>query len=120
MRLYLDDDCLNRILIRLLRALGHDVRLPADVGLSGALDASHLRLAIREQRSLITRNYEDFEALHNLILEVHGHHFGIMVILKDNNPRHDLKPPGIVRALDNLTKATLPLADQYIVLNQWR
>lgn len=120
MRLYLDDDCLNRVLIRMLRQAGHDVLLPADVGLSGALDASHLRRGIREQRSTLTRNYRDFEALHALILESRGHHFGVFVIRSDSTKRHDMKPHDVVRALANITSAGFVAADQYVVLNHWK
>ena len=41
MRVYLDDDSAALLLARLLRQAGHDVELPADVGLSGEDDAVH-------------------------------------------------------------------------------
>jgi hypothetical protein len=69
MRLYLDDDCVGRLLLQLLRKAGHDVQLPADVGLAGKKDPYHLRQAIREKRVLLSRNYGDFEALHELLGE---------------------------------------------------
>jgi hypothetical protein len=40
MKLYLDDDSVDPLLIRLLREAGHDMRLPAEVGLSGGPDAA--------------------------------------------------------------------------------
>ena len=88
MNLYLDDDCASRLLAQLLFAAGHDVQRPAMVDLDGALDASHLTHAIRESRVLITGNYDDFEALHDLIMQAGGHHFGIIVIRKgETHPR---------------------------------
>jgi hypothetical protein len=42
MRLYLDDDSVSGLLIRLLNNAGHDVEIPADGGLSGQDDAMHL------------------------------------------------------------------------------
>lgn len=48
MNLYLDDDCAGKLLVQLLRQAGHDVQIPAEVGLSGANDAVHLRHAIFE------------------------------------------------------------------------
>src|SRR5437879_1466277 len=48
MRLYLDDDLANPLLAGLLRKAGHDVVLPADVGMSGQDDAVHLTYAIRD------------------------------------------------------------------------
>jgi hypothetical protein len=120
MRLYVDDDCASKVLIADLRADGHDVQAPADVGLAGEDDSVHLRQAVREQRVLITRNYADFANLHELIIDALGHHSGIPVIRKDNDPRRDLKVAGIVRALANLLASRTAIADQYLILNHWR
>lgn len=54
MKLYLDDDSVDPLLIRLLRNAGHDVRVPVELGLSGHQDAVHLRYAIREGRLLLS------------------------------------------------------------------
>jgi hypothetical protein len=90
-RLYLDDDSVDPDLIRLLRRDGHDVRLPADVGLAGSSDQAHLANAIRDRRAILTRNYGDFDDLHDLvILAANGHHCGILVVLFDNNPRNNM------------------------------
>jgi hypothetical protein len=120
MRLYLDDDSAGKLLIQLLRKAGHDVQIPADVGLAGEDDAVHLRHAIRDQRLYLSGNYQHFEDLHELVLEAQGHHPGILVVRKDNDPKRDLKPPGIVRAIDNLLAAGISLTDQYVILNHWR
>src|SRR5438445_6909515 len=45
MRLYLDDDSVDSSFIRLLRCDGHDVQVPADVGLTGSSDPVHLAYA---------------------------------------------------------------------------
>jgi predicted nuclease of predicted toxin-antitoxin system len=120
MNLYLDDDCAGRLLARLLRTAAHDVQTPADIGLAGATDAVHLRHALRENRVFLTRNYDDFEDLHELVLEARGHHPGILVIRQDRNPKHNLRGADIVRAIAKLLAAGAPLADQYIILNHWR
>ena|SRR5690242_5218388 len=120
MKLYLDDDCAGKLLAQLLRKAGHDVQVPADAGLAGARDPVHLRHALREQRVLLSRNYQDFESLHELLMEAAGHHPGILVIRKDNDPRRDLKAAGIVRALGNLLAAGISLTDRYVILNHWR
>ena len=49
-----------------------------------------------------------------------GHHPGVLTVRKDNDPKRDLKPAGIVRALRNLENANAPIADQFIVLNHYR
>ena len=68
MRLYIDDDSVDPGLIRLLRRDGHDVQVPADVGLTGSSDQAHLAHAIRGQRAILTRNYGDFQDLHDLVV----------------------------------------------------
>jgi predicted nuclease of predicted toxin-antitoxin system len=120
MRIYLDDDSAAPLLARLLVQAGHDVQLPADVGLSGEDDAVHLTHAVRNDRSLLTGNHRDFLNLHNLIMQTQGHHPGVLVVRRDNNPKRDLTPSGIVRAIRNLEAANAPVADQYIILNHWR
>jgi hypothetical protein len=105
---------------QLLRAAWHEVQLPTDVGLSGEADAVHLTHAITETRVLLTRNYRDFEYLHNLIVVAQGHHAGSIVVRQDNDPKRDLTPRGIVRALAKLEAAGVPIADSYHILNHWR
>jgi predicted nuclease of predicted toxin-antitoxin system len=119
MRLYLDDVA-SPLLARLLAVAGHDVQSPIDAAMVGAEDAVHLAHAVRNDRVSLTRNYDDFQDLHDLIGAVHGHHPGILVVRLDNDPRRDLTARGIVRCLRNLEAANVPVADQYIILNQWR
>jgi predicted nuclease of predicted toxin-antitoxin system len=91
MMLYIDDDSIDPHLIRLLRRDGHDVQVPADVGLAGRSDQVHLAHAIRNRRALLTRNCDDFEALHDLVVfAANGHHAGILVVLFDSNPRNNM------------------------------
>ena len=52
MKLYLDDDIAQTLLVRLLRQAGHDVVTPADLGLAGQSDPIHLLQAMREQRAI--------------------------------------------------------------------
>ncbi len=120
MRIYLDDDSASGLLVRLLRNAGHDVHVPADAGMSGEPDPVHLRHAIRADSAIISRNYEDFEHLHLLVMEARGHHPGILVQRFDNNSKNNLKPHDIVRAIRNLEASSVPIADQYHVLNQWQ
>jgi hypothetical protein len=58
--------------------------------------------------------------LHNLVMQVTGHHPGILVVRRDNDPKRDLTPAGIVRAIRNLEVANVPVPDEYIILNHWR
>ncbi len=120
MRLYLDDDSAAALLVRLLRQAGHDVQVPVDAGLAGEDDAVHLTYAVKDDRGLLTGNHRDFRNLHNLLMQAQGHHPGILVVRRDNDPKRDLPPSGIVRAIRNLLAASVPMRDNYVILNHWR
>jgi predicted nuclease of predicted toxin-antitoxin system len=120
MKLYLDDDLASPVLARLLSNAGHDVQLPVDVGMKGKPDVVHLAFAVRNGRAFLTRNYGDFEDLHDLVIAVNGHHPGILIIRRDNDPKRNLKARDVVQAIGNLLAAGGPVADQCIILNQWR
>jgi predicted nuclease of predicted toxin-antitoxin system len=120
MKLYLDDDTAADVLVQLLRRAGHDVRLPADLAARGEEDPVHFRHAIREGRILVSKNYNDFKLLHDLIIEAGGHHPGLTVIRQDNDATRDLTPRGILRAITNLENSRLDLQDEYQILNHWR
>jgi len=120
MRLYVDDDLASALLARLLAHAGHDVQVPASVGLAGEPDPVHLTHAVRDQRVFLSGNYRDFERLHDLILAAGGHHPGILLVRFDNDPTRDLSPRGIVRALANLIASGVPLGDGFHILNHWR
>lgn len=118
--LYLDDDSAQALLVRLLLADGHDVEVPAKAGIAGMKDPVHFMYAIRTGRILLTHNHDDFKLLHELVLLVSGHHPGILVVRRDNDPTRDLKPRGITRAVRNLVAAGVPIADHLTILNHWR
>jgi predicted nuclease of predicted toxin-antitoxin system len=120
MNLYLDDDMASPLLAQLLRNAGHDVQLPADAGLSGEEDPIHFRFAALNHRVIITGNHQHYEDLHSLVVDLQGHHAGVWTVRKDNDPKRDMTPAGIVRAIRNLLAANIPIADQCIVLNHWR
>jgi predicted nuclease of predicted toxin-antitoxin system len=120
MNLYLDEDSAQTLLVRLLRAAGHDVLTPAAAGHLGEKDPAQFSYALRLNRVLLTRNYDDFQLLHELILLSGGHHPGVLVVRRDDNPKHNLKPHHVVRALSNLAAANIPVRDELITLNHWR
>ena len=120
MRLYLDDDSADALLLALLRQAGHDVQIPADAGMAGKQDSVHLTHAASEDRVLLSRNYEDFKYLHDLIIQVQGHYPGVFIVRRDNDPTRDLKPAGIVRAIRNLLASGTPISDHLHILNHWR
>ncbi len=54
MKLYLDDDSVDALLVRLLHAARHDVQTPTQVNLSGDHDVSHVLHVVRTGRALLT------------------------------------------------------------------
>jgi hypothetical protein len=124
MKIYLDDDSTATLLVRLLTAAEHDVLIPAQAGTAGESDPVHLTKAILEARVLITGNHDDFEDLHLLVLDSGGHHPGILVVRKDNDPNRDMKARDIVRAIRNLLAYllanSLSINDEFHILNHYR
>jgi hypothetical protein len=96
------------------------VLVPADIGQSGQNDAVHFKNAIHDDRLLLSRNHDDFRFLHDLVLEAKGHHPGILIVCRENNPKRDLTAKAIVRAMAKLLGSRLVPADQFIILNHWR
>jgi hypothetical protein len=120
MKLYVDDDHVASLLHRLLVKANHDVVLPAQYGLAGADDSVHLLRAILEHRALISGNHDDYLNLHNLVVQSGGHHAGILIVRRDNDPRRDMSARGIVRAIMNIALAGIDPRDLLIILNHWR
>src|SRR5947208_1737598 len=120
MLLYLDDDSIDSAVIRRLVDAGHDVLTPRVAGTAGQADPLHFMCAIRTGPVLFTHDHEDFTLLHDLVLLGGGHHPGILIIRRDNDPTRDMSPGAIVRAIHNLTTSSLAIPDAVHVLNQWR
>ena len=120
MNLYLDDDSAKTKLVVLLRQAGHRGWSPAECGMVGASDARPFEYATRNRLVLLTRNYEDFAELHDVVQAAHGTHYGILVIRSDNDPSRDMTDRGIVTAIGKLESANVPVLNQIIILNHWQ
>jgi hypothetical protein len=120
MNLYLDDNSARLSLVNMLRRAGHQVAVPASFGMTGSSDPRHLASCAVQMLALITRDYDDFLDLHDLVQATQGHHAGILVVRADNDPSRDMKDRDIVRALVNLERARVPIANDFHILNHWR
>jgi predicted nuclease of predicted toxin-antitoxin system len=120
MRLYLDEDMAGRELVTRLRNAGHDVEIPADVGLVGESDPIQFTHAVSNRRILLTRNAQDFDIVHDLIAAASGHHPGLLCMGSDNDSSKDLTPGGIVVAIGHLLASGLSLEDGRHYVNHWR
>ncbi len=116
LRLLIDEDSLAKALVKMLKKAGHDVVTVNEARFSGATDAVVFQYAIDSKRILLTRNCDDFKALHQAIRE----HPGIFAIYHDDNRSKDLTRSEIVRAITNIETSGIPLANQFIALNQWQ
>jgi hypothetical protein len=86
--------------------LGYDTATPTEAGTSGQADPVHFMSAIRAGRAVLTHNYDDFKLLYDLISLAGGHHPGVLVVRRDNDPTRDMASRTIVCAIDNLTAQT--------------
>ena len=110
----MDEDSQDKILVRLLRRAAHDVITVNEVGLTGQQDPVVLDYARQTQRLLFTFNCDDFQVLH----EANPNHPGILVVYHNDEFSKDMGFKAIIRAIANLENANIPLANQFISLNQ--
>lgn len=120
MKLYLDEDSEDGQLAAMLSKSGHDVQLSAEAGLNGQPDPRQLMHVIAEARVLLSGNHHDFLLLHQLVIASTGHHPGILIVRKDNDPRRDLSPRGVCNAIAKLEASGVPIADSLHIVNHWR
>lgn len=77
--LYLDDNLADKRMARQLRAAGHLIYLPVEIGTNGADDSVHLQNAVELGAVLATKDIADFEELHAQWQETSREHAGIIV-----------------------------------------
>ncbi|MGO9915304.1 MAG: DUF5615 family PIN-like protein [Isosphaeraceae bacterium] len=120
MRVLVDENMSSSRLARRLQTAGHDIVLATDVGLVSVRDARVLAWAVIQNRPVLTRDHEDFAALHDLVMVAGGHHPGILVVRFDSDPHHNLTERAMATAIVNLESSGVAVADWIHVLNHWR
>jgi len=120
MILYLDDDSAAHRLAGLLNRQGHQVTLPNQVSMSGKSDPEHFLFAIQRGLTLLTRNWRDFERLHELVVGSGGKHPGVLTIRAEKDRSKDMRPPAIAKAIAKLEKFGVEVKNEATVLNHWR
>ncbi len=83
-RLYLDEDSMDRDLIKALRARGVDVESALEAGMIDRSDAEHLELATQRGRALFSFNVGDFYHPHTEYL-TQGRRHGGMILSKQQH-----------------------------------
>jgi hypothetical protein len=118
--IYLDECSDDNLLIALLRHAGHVVVSPRQAGTVGWNDPNHLEYAAQHGYTLLTKNPDVFQDLHNL-WQIQGRpHAGILLVYQDNDLSKDMTVQDLVRALEKLLASGLPVANDIQVLNHWR
>jgi hypothetical protein len=77
-RLYLDEDSMDRALVRALRAREVDVLTAIEAGLIARPDSQHLNYASDSGRAVFTYNVGDFCSLHDSLMREGRRHCGII------------------------------------------
>jgi predicted nuclease of predicted toxin-antitoxin system len=108
-RLYADEQ-FPKIVVKLLRELGHDILTVQEAGKANQRipDEDVLAFAISDNRTVLTINRTDFIRLHNL----HPIHTGIIVCTEDINRQRQATQ--IHEAINN----TVDLTNQLIRINR--
>lgn len=78
-RLYLDEDTINRALIKALRAREVDLLTAREANLIRVPDGQHLEYATSLNRTIFTFNARDFAKLHAEYLSTGCNHAGIII-----------------------------------------
>jgi len=78
-KLYLDEDAMDRDLAEALRQRGVDVLTALEADMIERPDAAHLEFAAEQERVLYSFNVGDFAALHHEFLSDGKHHAGIVL-----------------------------------------
>lgn len=78
-RLYIDEDSMNRALVRALRSRNIDVVTALEFGMISKADLDHLTLATTEGRVLFTYNVGDYYLLHTAFLTEGNSHAGMIL-----------------------------------------
>ncbi len=120
MRFLIDEKLSSPRLASRLQAQGHDPVLASDVGLLAVTDARVLIFAIAQALPVLTRDSEDVEDLHDLVMAAVGHHAGILIVRFDNDTQHNLTDRRIAAGISKLESFGVPIGDRIHVVNQWR
>jgi len=78
-RLYIDEDAMDKDLVQALRARGIDVMTAFEAGMIERPDEAHLEYATKEGRVLYSFNVGDFHRLHGAYLAQGKSHAGIIL-----------------------------------------
>lgn len=79
-RLYLDEDVLDKDFVQALRSNNIDIVTVTDIGLDGQTDEQQLKYATSQGRVLFSSNIRDFYALHTTYVAQGIPHAGVILL----------------------------------------
>jgi predicted nuclease of predicted toxin-antitoxin system len=82
-RLYLDEDSMDWVLVNALRSRGIDIVTVQEIGAQGYQDDQQLNWATNQKRVLYSHNIADFCRLHSEWLKLGKFHSGIALMAQD-------------------------------------
>ncbi|MGH7727705.1 MAG: DUF5615 family PIN-like protein [Vulcanimicrobiaceae bacterium] len=109
MRLLIDENCAERDFLARLRNAGHDVMTTVGALGVGASDAAIIELALAENRTVVTKDADDFRRQ----MSAHAEHAGLLLIYEDQH-RLRRSAAALASAIDNVA-AIYPSARSYII-----
>lgn len=81
--------------------VGYEVWTPAMAGLAGYEDLAHFQYALEHRLTIITKDVDDFECLH----QKHSHHYRVLAVCEEAEERSKNMSYGdIVRSIENIVK----------------
>jgi Domain of unknown function (DUF5615) len=79
LRLYLDEDTMDKNLVHALQIRGIDVMTALDAGMIEREDSDHLVYATLQERALYSYNVADYQRLHVAYMQQNKRHTGIIL-----------------------------------------
>ena len=114
--LYLDEDSMDRDLVRALRANDVEVITALDAGMVNCADEDHLKFASTQRRVLFSYNARDYFRIHSQLLAAGESHAGVILA-----PQQRYSIGEQVRRLVHLLSSRNPeeMTDQVEFLSSW-
>lgn len=117
LRLLVDEDTQEKLLVDLLKKAGHDVVTVNELKLQGSDDIVVFNRAITEKRVLLTKNCRDFK---KLLDEKNPKHPGILGIYQDKDPYKNMRNKDIVKIISKMEMKLISIEDKFTSLIKYK
>jgi len=114
MRLLLDENCADAVLLRLLLSAGHDVESVIETLGGGVGDEIVADYAINKSRVLLTKDIADFTSLY-----AHRSEHAGLLLIREGRDRGRMQPASVVRAIANIEAIYPALTGMVLSMNEF-